>query len=206
MKIYWLRKTEAHFQANCSLYAAAAALLFLGFLFGLAAPVTMDGASAAAVKGYIGNYLQTLPGGDFDKSAELLRALACNGVLALLIWAFGLHVLGLAGIAAVLVYKGFGLGYAAGFLLNYQGLAGASVILFGILPQNVIFVLLLAYLAVAAARQSLRLWGRDFPRAALENLLSYGKALLRAAAALLLGAALQGYICPVFLHMLYVLL
>ncbi len=207
MKIYLLRKIETHFKANCSLYAVIAALLFLGLLFGLAAPVTMGEASASAVKGYIGNYLQTLPSGDFNKNAELARIFVFNGSLALLIWLFGLHLFGIAGIAAIVVYKGFSLGYAIGFLLNYQGLVGASVIFLGILPQNILFVILLAYLSVVGVRQSLRLWGwQDFPQATLEKLLIYGKAFMRSVGVLLLGAAIQGYLCPIFLRLLYVIL
>ncbi|MEG1537258.1 MAG: stage II sporulation protein M [Clostridiales bacterium] len=201
-------RIKTHIKHNLIVYMAVGALLFCGLLFGLAAPVTMEETTTEQIKTYIGNYLQTLPDASLDQVGELWRAFRFNGLLLLLVFLFGMHLLGIGGITAVLIYKGFTLGYAMGFLLNYQGISGFLIILFSILPQNLLFLPVLAYFSIAASAQSITLWQSSVFSFGdkKNNLLLYGKTFFLSGVITFLGAVLQGYLCPLLLKLLFIIL
>lgn len=202
-----LRYLAGEFLRNKLLYMLLFVIMVTGFAFGMAAPVSMDAETAAQCRAYIGDYLTLLPTAQIDCFAEFLRALRLNGAILAVILLAGLHLVGVPLIAAALFYKAFTIGFAAGFLLNYQSMRGFLIIVFSILPQNMLLLPLLLWAAGEAVSFSLLLWrGNNSFAAERRRLLSrYGLFSLALCGFILVSALIQGYLSPLLLELFFLI-
>lgn len=202
-----LAACRAGFRRNRLQYALLSLLLIIGFMFGLSSPSAMDEAAADQCRQYIGDYLQLLPAVDLDNFAEFSRAFTFNALIMAVVLLAGLHLLGLVFIAAALFYKAFTIGFAVSFLLDYQSRAGMLIVLFSILPQNLLFLLFLLLAAAEAVTMSLLLWQQagGFSGQRRRLLTRYFTFSVVMFLSVVLSALLQGYFSPILLELYHIL-
>ena len=195
-----LRYLTDELRRNKLLYLLLLFILMTGFVFGLAAPVSMQPESAAQCRAYVGDFLTLLPDLEVDLRSEFLRALRLNGAL--------FAVLAIPFAAAALFYKAFTLGFAASFLLAYQAGTGFWIIFCAMLPQNLLLLPFLLWLGGEAFSNALLLRRRRavFACDTKRQLQHYGLIGLGAAAAVFFSSLLQGYFTPFLLEAFYLLL
>lgn len=152
-------------------------------------------------------YVQQLAGEDRQPPplGPLLRhTLWEHGVrTAGLMWVLGLSIIGAPFILAVVFLRGFGLGFATGFLIKQKAVEGTLLTLVGVLPHHLLAVpgLLLAgsaalsFSAVAAAIILGRRQLSAFPQFVASTVLC-----LLGAGLLMAGALVEAYITPVLLR------
>lgn len=203
-----LRYLTDELRRNKLLYLLLLFILMTGFVFGLAAPVSMQPESAAQCRAYVGDFLTLLPDLEVDLRSEFLRALRLNGALFAVILLSGLHPLAIPFAAAALFYKAFTLGFAASFLLAYQAGTGFWIIFCAMLPQNLLLLPFLLWLGGEAFSNALLLRRRRaaFACDTKRQLQHYGLIGLGAAAAIFFSSLLQGYFTPFLLEAFYLLL
>jgi|GEM_PF-5296135 len=186
--------------------AALTLVLLTALMFGLASSAVMEETAAERTRAYIGNYLEVLPAVEPDQAGEFQRALALNGVLWLALAAAGLSRWGLPLILAVLIVKGFTLGYAVSFLLGYQSGRGALIVLLSLLPHHLLLLPLLLLMSadalVAGGWFSRNRQGRGLP---LQTYANWGRRAALYGAVMIVAALVQGYICPLVLHLLFLI-
>lgn len=197
---------RAGFRRNRLLYALLSMLLLIGFMFGFSSPAAMDEAAAGQCRQYIGDYLELLPAVDLDNFREFSRAFTFNALIMAAVLLSGLHLLGLPLIAAALFYKAFTIGFAMGFLLDYQGSSGLIILLFSILPQNLLFLLFALLAAGEAIAMSLSLWqpGAGISsrrRQSFSRYLAFSAVMFLG---VLISALLQGYFSPLLLEFYHI--
>ena len=135
-----------------------------------------------------------LAGGDELLAAALRRNLVQSAVPA---WLLGLSLAGFPLALGILAWRGFQVGFAAGFLWDWAG-GTQRVALLALVPHNLLALPALSVLAVALARLSSRvvlgLWrGRPIPRA---GLLADSLAAGGATVALVGASYIEAYVTP----------
>lgn len=194
----------ARLRGSWPLLAVLLFALLMGLVMGLSAPKTADAEALERTRLMVGNYIQALPATYIDSWQESRQALLLNGGLLGAMALCGLHLLGLPLVVALLFAKGFSLGYAAGFLLDYQGVSGFAVIFLSMLPQNLLLLPIFIAAAYLAACFSLSLLSVR-PLVA-SGLALYGLRFAALLVAVFVAALIQGYICPLLLKMFFVII
>jgi len=197
-----LRPSRSHLL----LLAALALVLLTALMFGLASSTVMEEEALERTRDYVGHYLEVLPAVEPDQAGEFRRALGMNGVLWLALAAAGLSRWGPPLIAAALFVKGFTLGYAVSFLLGYQSGRGALIVLLSLLPhQLVLLPLLLLMSADALVAGGWFSRNRKTRGLALEAYANWGRRAAVYGAIMVAAALIQGYLCPLILHLLFLI-
>lgn len=198
----FVQRLGAVLAANKVCYLSCFLLFLVAFFFGLAAPVTMEPATASAYQSYLQQYFSVLPSSGIDHSAELLRAVLMNGTLLVVILFSGLHMLGLPLIVAALFCKALAIGFTVGFLFQLQSFTAVLQMLALLLPQNIIFIPLFLVAAAESCRFSVQLWKTNGPifSAKRPYLARYGRFSLWVLGFCVLGVFAQSYIGPALLN------
>ena len=141
----------------------------------------------------------TLPAGGLAPGQEVLAAALRRNLLesALPAWLLGLSLAGFPLVWAIVLWRGFQVGFAAAFLWGWAG-SGRRAALLTLLPHNLVALPALALLAAALARLSARifvsLWrGRPPPPGPL---LADGLAALGATLLLVGASYVEAYLTP----------
>ena len=149
-----------------------------------------------------------LPNASFNSFDECIRAFTINSLLLLVIYLGGMHLLGVIFVGAIIGYKGFTLGYSMGFLLNYQGLSGFLMILFSLIPQNILLIPAFFYFSYISVNQSIIIWGGKGSNGIEKknSLVTYTKIFIVILAVVLVASLIQGFICPLLLKILFIII
>ena len=138
------------------------AVFAAGVIAGWIVPSKISPEDYGEMTQYLSGILQELPQAEIDKQLETKMAFYFNGLLLLLIWFFGLTVIGSPLVLAVLFYKGATLGMTIGFLLGMDDPQGLVTVLLAVMPQNLFFVPLFLAASLLAATFSLRLLRKEY--------------------------------------------
>ncbi|MZP28430.1 stage II sporulation protein M [Heliobacterium undosum] len=193
---------QRHLHAHWGLYALALALIACGTATGALSAKHLPAGQAEEMQSRIFQAFQGIKGG-VDYYALLQPAVARNLETLGLILLLGLTVLGIPLIAAFLFFRGFVLGFAAGFLLLSRPVDGWFIILLALAPPSL--VLLPALVLSGGMALAFSLWlvrGRPYRVVPLRRaLFMYAAA---GAGTLVLGAGaglMDAYITPGLLRL-----
>ncbi|MCL2817853.1 MAG: stage II sporulation protein M, partial [Clostridiales bacterium] len=161
-----------HFKKNVVGYLILLLVFASGMIAGWVAPSKISPEDYGEMTEYLSGLIQDLPHVEIDKQLETKRAFYVNGLLLLLIWFFGVTVIGSPLVLAALFYKGMTLGMAVGFLLRMENPQGLVMVLLTVMPQNLFFVPLFLVASMLAVNFSLRLLRKEYAG-------NFGKQFLR---------------------------
>ncbi|ABZ82929.1 stage ii sporulation protein m, putative [Heliomicrobium modesticaldum Ice1] len=196
---------QGHLHAHWGFYALALTLIACGTVTGAVSAKHLPPGQAEELQSRILQAFQEIRGG-VDHHALLQPAVAHNLETVGLILLLGLTVLGIPLIAAFLFFRGFVLGFAAGFLLLSRPEDGWFIILLALAPPSL--VLLPALLLSGGMALAFSLWlVRRRPYRAVPLRRALFMYALVGAGTLVLGAGaglIDAYITPgllgLFLH------
>ncbi len=195
-------RLREHFRDNRIQYIVVMVFFVLGLIMGNFKVGSLDG----AVRERLLQMLDAYFGGQEVGATGLgvFVSAALNQIRAILvIWILGLTVIGIPLILLVVFMRGFSLGFTVGFLLQEKAGAGAFLSLISLLPQNLIYVPLLAVVAVVAINFSLYILQRhSHAKAPLGvSLLGYSVLMGLMMIAFGLGAFVEAYLVPWLLQL-----
>ncbi len=196
---------ERHLQANIGPYLAALVFVILGMALGLAAVGVLSPLQKADLLRYLGGFMTGLRDGGVSGPAVMREALGTNLRSVLVAFVLGLTVIGLPGLAMLLVLRGFVVGFTAAFLAQELGARGYLLIAAGVIPPTLLLLPALMALGVGAFRFAARLvQTRLHDRAQILEAGGRFMATGALAAALVVGAAvLEAYVSPLLLSALW---
>jgi stage II sporulation protein M len=191
-----------HIREALPAYILLAAVLLGGIIIGVVAPTALPQAQVGEVQNFAATLINQVPTANINGWQEAFNCLLFNGGMLLLIWVFGVSVVGGFLSVPVLFYKGFTLGFSISILLSQSLSKGFVLVLLTILPQNLLLIpifIFSVYQAVIFSRD--RLWRQQNSELFITVLGKYSQSFLLVAIILLLASLVQGWVAPLFLQM-----
>lgn len=134
------------------------AIIFFVFIIGIFSGVFFINHLQEGPKTEITNYLNQFI--EKFKSLEninyiqlLQNTIMQNAILAIVIWFFGTTVIGIPVVFAIILYRGFCLGYTISLCITIMGLGkGISFVLITLVLQNILFIPAIIAIAVSGIK------------------------------------------------------
>ncbi len=133
-------------------------IIFLIFVIGIFSGVFfinhLQETPKKEITDYLNQFIEKFKGLESLNSMELLKnSMIQNISLAIIIWFFGTTVIGIPVVFAIIIYRGFCLGYTISLCITIMGLGkGISFVLVTLLLQNILFIPAILALAVSGIK------------------------------------------------------
>ena len=133
-------------------------IIFLIFVIGIFSGVFfinhLQETPKTEISNYLNQFIEKFKGLESINSIELLKnSMIQNIGLAIVIWFFGTTVIGIPVVFAIILYRGFCLGYTISLCITIMGLGkGISFVLVTLLLQNILLVPAILALAVSGVK------------------------------------------------------
>lgn len=146
------QKFSRYLRANWLIHLTLGCALLIGISLGALIVYSLQESTTIELDKFLNILLQEQPKTlDMGFSQQLLRD---NLIMMLLIWVFGLTVVGIPLIYLIIVIRGAVFGFSVCFVFMSQGWAGAGFVFVGILLPSVIFFACLLLASGLATRFS----------------------------------------------------
>ena len=133
-------------------------IIFLIFVIGIFSGVFfvnhLQETPKTEITNYLNQFIEKFKGLESINSIELLKnSIIQNIGLAIFIWFFGTTVIGIPIVFAIILYRGFCLGYTISLCITIMGLGkGISFVLITLLLQNILFIPAILALGVSGIK------------------------------------------------------
>jgi stage II sporulation protein M len=136
---------------NVSLYVFVSVLFIIGVVFGAVMVNALSLEQKQEMMRHLGNFFQEVNGGlEVQAGASFQMAFGMHMKWILLIWLFGLSIIGLPLILILDFLKGVLIGFTVGYLVGQFSWKGMLFALVSVAPQNLIIIPALLISSVAA--------------------------------------------------------
>jgi stage II sporulation protein M len=136
---------------NLSLYVFVSVLFVIGVVFGAVMVNALSLEQKQEMSRHLGNFFQEVNGGmEVESGHSFQEAFGMHMKWILLIWLFGLSIIGLPLILILDFLKGVLIGFTVGYLVGQLSWKGMLFALVSVAPQNVIIIPALLICSVSA--------------------------------------------------------
>jgi len=181
------------------------AISICGLLFGGLVAGQLSPGESKILSGAVANLLQSIIHHDLAPSAALWwQRMVHDGQLLLLLWLFGVSVIGVPLVIVVLFLRAFSVGFAIGFTVLQFGWKGLLISLVTIFPHQLLALSVFLVVGVCAIRFSTGILRQSYPFQQLSKLfIRYSAIFVAAGLFLAIAAALEAYVSPYLLYSLF---
>lgn len=156
---------------------------------------------------FLDSFFRILNEGDINSFTLLKQSILNNFQTVAFIWFSGIIVIGMPVLLAILILRGFIIGFTVGFLIEAVGFKGFLFALFTILPQNIFVIPGLIIISVIGIRFSLVIIKNRFKnqvrRQTFINILTqYTLSITMISILILIGSFIEAYISPIFMRLI----
>ncbi|WP_238178018.1 stage II sporulation protein M [Paenibacillus contaminans] len=161
------RTMQNYTKEHLSLYVFIAVILITGVVFGAVMVNALTLEQKQEIGRHLGSFLQSVDQGLSEGNRDTFFAgLLMHWKWVLLIWIFGLSVIGLPLILVLDFLKGVLIGFTVGYMIGQYSWKGMLFALAGVVPQNMIVLPVIVVCSVTAMSFSLdmikqRFWQRS---------------------------------------------
>ena len=133
-------------------------IIFLMFIIGIFSGVFfmnhLQETPKTEITNYLNQFIEKFKGLEKINSIELLKNSVIQNIgLAIIIWFFGTTVIGIPVVFAIILYRGFCLGYTISLCITIMGLGkGISFVLVALVLQNILLIPAILGLAVSGIK------------------------------------------------------
>ena len=133
-------------------------IIFLIFVIGIFSGVFfmnhLQETPKTEITNYLNQFIEKFKGLEKVNNMELLKNSVIQNIgLAIMIWFFGTTVIGIPIVFAIVLYRGFCLGYTISLCITIMGLGkGISFILVAVMLQNILLIPAILALAVSGIK------------------------------------------------------
>ncbi len=197
----------SYLRENAALYLFALLLLCAGVVFGALAAGSLHPEQVDKLSEFTLGFFQSLEGRERPLAGSdiFMDSLFSNMKSLAVIFLLGFTVIGMPVVAAVVLLRGFVIGFTVSFLIYIRGTMGVGLALVSVLPQNLFFLTGLLFCSVNAVAYSLQIiMSRRVPDSFKRHssALLYCLRGLLASCLIILGVVLESYLVPVFMRLL----
>ena len=149
-----LKMIKEHILNNKKEYSIIFLVILIGIFSGVFYINNMQETPKTEITNYLNQFIEKFKGLDSINNIELLKnSITQNVLLAVTIWFFGTTVIGIPIVFAIILYRGFCLGYTISLCIAIMGLGkGISFVLVTLLLQNILFIPAILALAVSGTK------------------------------------------------------
>jgi stage II sporulation protein M len=136
---------------NVSLYVFVSVLFVIGVVFGAVMVNALSLEQKQEMSRHLGSFFQEVNGGmEVDKGLSFQQSFGMHMKWILLIWLFGLSIIGLPLILILDFLKGVLIGFTVGYLIGQLSWKGMLFAFVSVAPQNLIIIPALLICSVSA--------------------------------------------------------
>jgi stage II sporulation protein M len=136
---------------NVSLYVFVSVLFVIGVVFGAVMVNALSLEQKQEMSRHLGSFFQEVNGGmEVDKGLSFQQSFGLHMKWILLIWLFGLSIIGLPLILILDFLKGVLIGFTVGYLIGQLSWKGMLFAFVSVAPQNLIIIPALLICSVSA--------------------------------------------------------
>lgn len=198
----WGQMFKKHVKDNRLQYFIILAVLLGGILAGSCKSSGLEGGVRGYLLEMVDNYIdysQHINGYDL-----FLKALANQMGMILAVWFLGLTVIGFPLLLAAVFFRGFALGFTAGFLIHEKAANGILLALLSVLPQNLVYIPSFVLCSVIALNFSFYiLTGKRNSLPLLKGLIVYTLIFLGISIFMAVGAFIEAYFVPWLVNLVF---
>ena len=195
---------KEHFMNHIILYFITILSFTIGICAGAFTVNALDGIQAEELYAYLEDFFYIINGQNIEHGALFRLSLYNNIKMVLLLWLFGITVVGIPFILITIGIKGFGIGFTVGCLIKSFSFQGILFTFLGILPQNLIMIPCYIILAIVCINFSLSMLNnrknkRHGKHELRTEFLNYCTIVVIILFVLIFGCIVEAYIVPVFI-------
>ena len=125
-------------------------IIVVSFTLGLLLPILLSSNDKDLLSSYLNNFFIGIKNGNVNYQYAFLSSFFINIMTVLLIWLFGISIVGFIFIVVVLLLNSFILSFSFGSILTVYGFKGFLIGIVYILPKviNLIVLVILSYYAI----------------------------------------------------------
>jgi stage II sporulation protein M len=198
---------KSYMREHVSLYIFVIVLFVMGVVFGAIMVNTLSLDQKQEILQLVGSFFYTLTDRADSGGQDLfLDSLLLHAKWILLIWLFGISIIGLPLILVLDFLKGVLIGFSIGYLVGQFSWKGLLFALASVAPQNVIVIPALIVSSVTAIAFSIRLIKNRFLRSQdsrkpmLQPLVRYSGTTGVFIFLLVIAAVLEGFVTPALMR------
>ncbi|MFZ7134009.1 MAG: stage II sporulation protein M [Eubacteriales bacterium] len=193
---------------NRRIFLLLSTMFVIGIILGTLCVKGLSDIQKTELMDYLSNFFKVLSNTDneLNNNEMFFQLLFDNLKIYGLLMLFGLITIGMVGIPALVVIKGFILGFTIGFILDELYLMGFLFSLFVIFPQNILYIIGLIFSSSMgimmshekySSKRKYRMRGNG--KRGLQQIGSYAIVILISYIITALGCAFEAYITPIFM-------
>lgn len=195
-----------HFQNNFILYLVVVICLLVGISAGAITINVLSYNQKKELISFLDSFFKVLNENNIDSLVLLKQSLVNNLQTIASIWLLGLTVIGIPIIMAVVILRGFVIGFTVGLLFEELGFKGLIFSTFAMLPQNLFIIPGIIIISVTSISFSVMIVKNKMRRIRRNNyfkeLLLYSTTILLLSIILIVGSIIEAYVSPVFMKLL----
>ncbi|WDV47923.1 stage II sporulation protein M [Clostridiaceae bacterium M8S5] len=200
------RKAKEHFDRYTGIYLIVIIFLILGIAVGSIMSKILKDSQVQNLVSFLNSYFKILDKSTVGSIVLLKKSILNNLKTIMLLWVFGLIIIGAPLTFCLISIRGFVMGFTVSFLFREYGINGALFALLAILPQNIFIIPGLIILSVISLSYSASVLKNKrqiyYKSARYKNLLNYSLAIVLASVILVIGSFMEAYITPMFMRLL----
>ncbi len=153
-KLKILKIIKEHVIHNKKEYLIIFFIFVIGIFSGVFFINNLQEAPKTEITNYLNQFIEKFKNLEsIDYMALLQNSVMQNSVLAIIIWFFGTTVIGIPVVFAIILYRGFCLGYTISLCITIMGLGkGISFVLVTLVLQNLLFIPAILAIAVSGIK------------------------------------------------------
>ena len=153
-KLKILKIIKEHVIHNKKEYLIIFFIFVIGIFSGVFFINNLQEAPKTEITNYLNQFIEKFKSLEsIDYMALLQNSVMQNSILAIIIWFFGTTVIGIPVVFAIILYRGFCLGYTISLCITIMGLGkGISFVLVTLVLQNLLFIPAILAIAVSGIK------------------------------------------------------
>lgn len=199
----WLYR---HYQNNFLIYFIIFFLFTLGVIAGAISIKIIGPEKNDDIMLFLNSLFKAINNNSLNNISILKQSLMDNYKAILIIWLSGIVYLGIIVSPAIMLFRGFALGFSVGFFVYEYGIKGFLFSILGIFPQNLIIIpgiisiasVSMAFSLGSVKKRKIRLKNNS----RLPHIVDYSLTILAFSSIIFIGSIIEAYIAPIFLRFL----
>jgi stage II sporulation protein M len=201
---YFSRILKDYFKRNIIQYIFLSLILISGIIAGSITVNFLSDIQSVNLQRYISGFLANVNDVSVDYSSIFFLSMSNNLKTAVLLILLGLSVIGIPFILAVILFRGFILGFTVAFLIEELGAKGLILSILSIFPQNLIILPCMISIGVTGltfASTVIKNRTKRYQEDYRQVISGYMLLNLIFSFFLVISGLIEGYISPVFIKL-----
>ncbi|WP_138204506.1 stage II sporulation protein M [Haloimpatiens lingqiaonensis] len=195
-----------HIKENTWLYVGSIVCILIGMFLGVYCVKYMGQAEKNTLYEYLNKFVENISLTSAEPKEIFIQAIKNILPMILGIWFLGLTVIGIPIILIIDMVKGFTLGFSISSLINALGMKGIWMSIFGLIPQNIIYIPCIVFISVLAMEFSLSMvknrLNKQWTTNVISKIASYSVIVMICTLICFIGFFIEGYIVPHIIKMI----